>query len=401
MKTQENKKVALIINHLSGGGAERAVAKISFAFSKYYDVYIVLSDASRIDYHFSGDLVDLGIKHSSNILFKVINFFRRVHRLRKVKRQYNFDVAVSFHELSNVANLFSKNNEKIVLSVRNVLSERNKAVLYDRFYGILVRFFYNRADRIIAVSQMCKHDLVRNYHLDSDKVRVIYNLYNIDEIRQLCSKGIDEDVLPEGDYIITMGRLSHAKGQWHLVRAFQKVIEEFPDLKLYILGDGELRNYLETLVSDMGLKNNIVFKGFQKNPFAYLAGARLFVFPSLFEGFPNALVEAMACGIPVVSSDCLSGPREILAPGTDVTYQTSDVEYAKWGVLVPVGDGRKYLSGDSLSYEESLIANAIINMLRNEQMRKKYSKKAQRRAHDYKVEKISEFWINEIGSIHE
>ena len=246
---------------------------------------------------------------------------------------------------------------------------------------------------------MCKHDLVRNYHLDSDKVRVIYNLYNIDEIRKLCSKGIDDDVLPEGDYIITMGRLSHAKGQWHLVRAFQKVIEEFPDLKLYILGDGELRNYIETLAGEMGFKNNIVFKGFQKNPFAFLAGARLFVFPSLFEGFPNALVEAMACGIPVVSSDCFSGPREILAPGTDVTYQTSDVEYAKWGVLVPVGDGRKYISSDPLSYEENLMGKVLTSILHDERILKNYSEKSLRRALDFKVENISKMWVDEINAL--
>jgi len=393
------KRVALIINHLSGGGAERAVSKISLALGGHYDLFLILSDGSKIDYEFEGRLVDLGIPHADNILLKMINAVKRIIKLRKVKKMHDIDISISFHELSNVANIFSRQRDRIILSVRNVLSERNKKVIYDRLYGIIVKFFYNRADRIVAVSELCKRDLVKNFKLEGDRITVIYNLYNFDSIRQLSDEK-DKMTLPllEQKYISTMGRLADAKGHWHLIRAFSEVHRSFPDVKLYILGDGELRDYLKSLAADLALENHVLFMGYQKNPFKYLANSKLFVLPSLFEGFPNALAEAMACGVPVISFDCPSGPREILAPDTDIASQTKAIEYAQSGILVPAGDGTKYMADDPLTREERILSEAIIKLLTDGKTSKAYGHKAQKRIMDFEVKKIVRRWIEVIES---
>lgn len=113
-------------------------------------------------------------------------------------------------------------------------------------------------------------------------------------------------------------------------------------MKLAILGRGELEDYLKQLACEMDLEKDVYFLGFQKNPFKFISKSKIYVFPSLYEGFPNALCEAMACGVTVISSDCKSGPREILAPETNIDGETKIIEYAKYGMLLPVCDDNCY-----------------------------------------------------------
>jgi glycosyltransferase involved in cell wall biosynthesis len=392
------KKVALIINHLSGGGAERAVSKISVALDGRCELYLILSDGSRIGYPYKGTLVNLKIPHRKNILLKALNALRRIHRLRAAKKRLHLDMAISFHELSNMANLFSRRGEKVFVSVRNVLSERNKQVFYDRLYGRLVRLFYNSADGVIAVSELCGLDLVKNFGIRKDLVTVIPNLYNFAEISALAEAGMDDAPSPKRSACVsTMGRLSDAKGQWHLIRAFSLVHERFPRVSLCILGQGELEGYLRTLARDLGLEKSVVFMGFQENPFRHLAASTLFVFPSLFEGFPNALAEAMACGLPVISCDCPSGPREILAPDTEVTTQAREIEYASYGILVPLCDGKKYPASAPLTAGERLMAGAITDMLLDENMRNRYAELSKIRIRHFDQEIVVKRWIELIN----
>src|SRR5699024_8973667 len=150
----------------------------------------------------------------------------------------------------------------------------------------------------------------------------IYNFYDIEKILELSKEPltVQDAKIFENPTIVTVGRLAEQKGQWHLIRALNKVKKEIPDVKLIILGEGELEDYLKKLVNDYKLTENVHFLGFQKNPFKYITKSDMYVFPSLYEGFPNALAEGMVCGLPVISSDCESGPREILSPDLDLNY---------------------------------------------------------------------------------
>ncbi|WP_051173309.1 glycosyltransferase [Thermodesulfobacterium hveragerdense] len=211
-------------------------------------------------------------------------------------------------------------------------------------------------------------------------------------------------------YLITVGRLTKPKAHWHLLRIFRELKKDFPDIKLLILGDGELKEYLTKLSEKLGLKTyvwdkshpnegyDVYFMGFRQNPFKYISRARLFVFPSLWEGFGNVLVEAMACGVPVVSSDCRSGPREILAPDTDYTFQTKVPEFAKFGVLMPVFEV-KFLNTEPLTHEEATWVETIKQLLEDERLRESYSQKAKERALDFHIEKIVQEWRRVLHEI--
>ena len=121
-----------------------------------------------------------------------------------------------------------------------------------------------------------------------------------------------------------MGRLSKPKGQWHLIRAFKKVKETIKDMKLIILGRGELEDYLKQLVEELNLEKDVYFLGFQKNPFKFISKSKIYLFPSLYEGFGFPVIEAMACGIPVVCSDKASLPE--VAGDASLFCSTDDYE---------------------------------------------------------------------------
>jgi glycosyltransferase involved in cell wall biosynthesis len=135
------------------------------------------------------------------------------------------------------------------------------------------------------------------------------------------------------------GRFTKDKGQWYLIRAFKKILNTIPDVRLVLLGEGKLQGYAKKLTSDLGITDKVHFLGFQQNPFKFISQATVFAFPSLWEGFPVALVEALICKAAVVAADCKSGPRELLAPDTDFAQTSRGIEKSQYGVLIPPFDG--------------------------------------------------------------
>lgn len=190
----------------------------------------------------------------------------------------------------------------------------------------LGRWFFPYADAVICVSQGVAEDFVETTGMPRQKTHVVYNPVVSpgleDEARQSISHPwFNRDGPP---VILAVGRLTAAKDYPTLLRAFSMVYQKQP-ARLLILGDGKERAPLESMVRQLGLTENVQMPGFVVNPYAYMARARLLALSSRWEGLPGVLVEALACGTPVVSTDCKSGPREILENG-------------RFGRLVPVGD---------------------------------------------------------------
>jgi glycosyltransferase involved in cell wall biosynthesis len=210
-----------------------------------------------------------------------------------------------------------------------------------------------------------QHDLSKRFKNKGNKIIKIFNIHDLDNInKQKKEKFSDDDIniFKQKPVIIACGRLTEAKGFSYLIKAFGEVKIEFKEAVLLILGQGEKEEELKELSKELNIENSVKFLGFKDNPYKYLYNSDLFVLSSLWEGLPGALIEALACEVPVVSTDCKSGPKEILDNG-------------KIGELVKVKDV------DSLS-------NAMIKVLKDDKLQSKYI--------ELGLKKVKEFDTNKI-----
>jgi len=408
------KKVMFIIPHLGSGGAERVVANLCNGLADYERIVLIFENI--IKHNVDARIISINSPATQNLFKKLLNFPVRYLKIRKLKEEMKPDFVVSLLEPANLFNVLTKiSNQKTVLSFRSnytatlqedpFFGKRITRSILKTIYTLALKTIYNRADLLVALSKGVAEDLIKNYGINSNKVKVIYNPYPIDKIRELAKEplGSYEEIFKH-PVLITAGRLTKPKGQWYLLRVFKALKEKHKDLKLVILGEGELKDYLVKLSEELGLKTyvwdkdelsesfDVYFLGFQKNPFKFIARSKLFVFTSLWEGFGNALVEAMACGVPVVPSDCRSGPREILAPNTDFNYQTQKPEFAEYGILMPVFEVKYKSANEPLEEREMMWVETIDKLLEDESLRKNYSEKAKQRAEDFSIEKIVQEW---------
>ncbi len=393
------RQIYFLLNSLAGGGAEAVAVRLS----EYLPVANFILLERDVKYNTDKPIFFLS-NHSTktNPIIKTLSIPIYAYKLSDFIEKNS--LVVSFLERANFVNIISKflKKHRAIISVRT--DQQTGHVGLRKLNKPLVRILYPMADLIIAISHGVKQSLI-NLGTEEEKIKVIYNPCPIDEIRELAkeSLGSYEEIFKH-PVLITAGRLTKPKGQWYLLRVFKALKEKHKDLKLVILGEGELKDYLVKLSEELGLKTyvwdrdklserfDVYFLGFQKNPFKFIARSKLFVFPSLWEGFPNALVEAMACGVPVVSSDCRSGPREILAPNTDFNYKTQKPEFAEYGVLMPVFEVKYKTAKEPLEEKEIVWVETIDKLLEYESLRKNYSEKAKQRADYFSIEKIIQEW---------
>lgn len=382
-------RIAFIIPSLESGGAERVASELSRALSPENGIFFFLNTDKSIAYEVSGIVESLKLPASGNALGKVSNFFRRLARLRRLKRRYRIEASLSFMPGSNLLNILTRGGDRIFLS-EHTYESAGLTGFYGRIFRQLIRFFYNKADGIVAVSTLIASDLSDTFGVRREKITVIHNPVDIRAAALLGREPVEaeDEAVFTHPVVITVGRLSEVKAQWKLIRAFSLVREEFPDARLVIVGKGELETYLKDLAVSLGIAGTVRFTGYRKNPFAYLSKSRVFVLSSLREGFPNVVVEAMACGVPVVSADCLSGPREICAPGT-VAAAPPAIEYGQYGILVPAGSGNgRPGSATPFTEGERMLAKAVCTLFRDEKKHRKYSEAGLERAAHFDIERI-------------
>ena len=218
-----------------------------------------------------------------------------------------------------LAKQVSKSQTDIVISVRNVISRQAKRHLS------VVRLLFPKASGIVAISKGVAENLTTDVTIASNRITVIYNPVITSEFETLAQEKPDHPwmTVEELPVILACGRLVPQKDYPTLLRAFAHLENEH--IRLVILGQGELEMALKALSCELGIAQRVSFAGWVSNPLAFMSRARLFVFSSRWEGLGNVLIEAMWCGCPVVSTDCVAGPREILEDG-------------RWGELVAVGD---------------------------------------------------------------
>lgn len=356
--------VAVLVNALGPGGAERVVLTIcSELLRRGRDVELVclerevayaLPPGLRICFLAEGEPGPPASRAPlKGGLAKLLALPGQARRLAALSRSRGYRAVQSHLFRANYVNVLSRafgaRHETQV--VNHTKPERLFSEgLAGRANATLARLLYPRADRIVAISSRMASDLAAFLGLLEARITTINNPYEVERARELAALPSDcpHDARAGRRTVAAMGRLVPLKRFGDLLSAFASVAASRPDLDLAVLGEGPGRLALEARAAELGIADRVFFPGFAANPYRLLGASSAFVLSSETEGFPNALVEALALGVPVVSTDCVSGPREILAPGSDWRRslpQGGGVEEAAFGLLVPVGDPEALAEG--------------------------------------------------------
>ena len=341
--------LAFFLPSLVGGGAERVILTLIQEYcQRGHQVDLILAKATGVFLSEVPNSVRIYDCDADRVLFAIPALVRYLREKRP-------DSILSAMEHSNVATaaavFISRVPVKLVLSTHTNLDSvmRNAKTIKARFTKYWIYPFYHYADRLVAVSAGVADGLVKLLNLSPKKISIIYNPVVTQQLLVNMTAKCNHEWFNSRDVpvIVAVGRLTEAKDYPTLIAAFAKAKSVRP-LRLLILGDGELRGLLENFIDSLGLtKNDIQLHGFVDNPYSYMRSADLFVISSSWEGFGNVLAEALACGVKVVSTDYISGAREILENG-------------RWGIIVPIGNINKLAEAiiDELSATNRVDASA-------------------------------------------
>lgn len=391
------KKVLFLITTLNGGGAERALCNITLAMPEDVQIDILVNcEETEKDYPHRGNVISATSisRKKIRIPFPIKVFFSKYVKLIRLKKKGGYDACISFMDTSNILNILTGNKHcKVIISERTTLSQSK----IKKCIKVLAKILYSHADRIVSLSEGARDDLIEKFDVPRGRTLTIYNGYDIHSIRQMAQEPNCIDLEKDCYYFLAEGRLEEPKGHWHLIRAFSQVVANHPECRLIICGKGPYLNMLEKIVKEKNLENHVIFQGFVKNPYAVSRNCDAFVFPSLYEGFGNVVIENMICGLPVIATDFRHGAREILAPNTDYKYQImDDIEMAEYGIITPVCSGNKKLGKEPLEKEEELLAKAMCMLVEDKKLRMHYAEQSRTRAEDFSINKAVQQWIDII-----
>ncbi|SKB46503.1 glycosyltransferase [Maribacter arcticus] len=380
----EYTKIAILIFSLAGGGAERVVSYLlPFLKNKGFDVHLILMNET-ISYDIPKDIPIHFIENSwgnESGLLKLVKLpilaYKYAKLLKSLEITHSFAMLTRSSYINILSRYFTSHKFKLIISERSHPSmQYGYGNLQSKINNWLIKRLYPKADKIICNSIGNGEDLINNYNIPKQKITVINNPINIEAIEAVEK---EQEIFKSNTFnLVTIGRMDKGKNHELLIRA----VEGFSNIHLYILGDGVLRDFLEGLVIDKNLKDRVTFLGFDNNPFKYLKAADLFVFGSNHEGFPNVLLEAMCCGLPILSTNCKSGPDEIMQLTTPIT---DDIMLTDYGILSPVENVELFKKGLSYCLEHpDYLAQCRINV--------------KKRIQDFKREPILELYTAHILS---
>lgn len=419
------KSIAIVIPNLLLGGAEKYAMKLVKFFNSRNNVnadLVCLEDLVRYDFFDKENTFFLSsnsrLKSPFSKLFSLIFQIRAFNNLVNKKK---YDSVIFFLNRSilflTVYRFFFKHSFNVIISFRSFMSSQVlnndstiSAYFLNKFiYKKIIRNSQNYATSLITNSRESKIDLIQKFGIDSKKIKTIYNSLDFQTIIKE-SKLQKDQLFPSGSKaIVTMASFREEKNHKFLIQSFSE-IKNFTKFKIFlcIIGDGVLRkNYIE-LINELNLKYlnwdesktissevDIVFFGFQKKPYNIISQADLFVLSSTREGFPNSLIEAMSCNLPVVSSNCSSGPKEILNSDNTFNFDTKVNYLAEFGILLPLPPTNKRQKRYSKCID--IWKKVISYTINSDILLDYYSKKSFQRAKELSKMNVEEKWMNLVS----
>ena len=402
------RKLMLISPMLHQGGFERVCVTTARLLQPYFDVTIVIFDSANIAYDVEGlSIIDIQMGVRKGKLQKILNIIRRSRKVRKLKKEMQPEIAYSFGPTANMVNAFSKTGkEKVWLGLRNYTDVEEETKM---------RLLVKKADLIVCCSRDIEKYVKIKYKFNN--TAVLYNLYDADTIRKEAAASdpplpFSEELKEVGSlqqesgqlrYLVSMGRDDPMKGFWHLIKAFKLVHDQIPEARLILMGAGTFQKY-KTLAEQLKITDAIYFAGMRRDPYALLKYGEVYLLTSANEGFPNALVEAMTLSLAPVSTNCLTGPAEILVRNGDTASlndqfaekqkeKETPVIYGDYGIVVPEMQKEENLDPVDITEEERNLADTVIGLLQDERLLQSYRQTAARRAGDFTYEKYLEQFL--------
>lgn len=402
------RKLMLISPMLHQGGFERVCVTTARLLQPYFDVTIVIFDSANIAYDVEGlSIIDIQMGVRKGKLQKILNIIRRSRKVCKLKKEMQPEIAYSFGPTANMVNAFSKTGkEKVWLGLRNYTDVEEETKM---------RLLVKKTDLIVCCSRDIEKSVKIKYKFNN--TAVLYNLYDVDTIQKEAAASdpqlpFTEELKEAGSlqqepgqlrYLVSMGRDDPMKGFWHMIKAFKLVHDQIPEVRLILMGAGTFQKY-KTLAEQLKITDAIYFAGMRRDPYALLKYGEVYLLTSANEGFPNALVEAMTLSLAPVSTNCLTGPAEILVRNGDTASlndqfaekqkeKETPVIYGDYGIVVPEMQKEENLDPADITEEERNLADTVIGLLQDERLLQSYRQAAARRAGDFTYEKYLEQFL--------
>ena len=378
-------KLGILVNSLNFGGNERSAINIAKHLPENIEVSIIVQE--NIDsIPFDGRVISLNLSCREGYAAKAVNSIRRLHRLKKIVRKEKFDCLFIILPVSNIIN-YAKYGCKKIVSCR----EYGDLVVHSKFY----RQMAASSDCIVFNSLQQQLYFRKKYPALKSKCKTVYNILDIDNIVSMTKEQPEQkflDFTKDKKTIISVGRFAEQKAFCHLLKSFKLISMKDENARLVMLGDGELRDKIENLIHQLKLDDKVLLMGFQKELYKYVANSDVFVLPSYSEGFPNVLIEALACGTPVVAVNCPSGPAEILSPDNPHKIKHG-FRISEYGIR-SMEFTRDENAWNYRSFDEAhkSFANAVLTLLQNENLRNELGRKGKQRAESFRAEPIIREW---------
>lgn len=361
------RKIFFLIPTATGGGAEKVVRHLlrHLDRDKFAPGLILFESSNLLHAGLPSDIHVEVLKSERRRFGPQYLIFMGLAALLKKEKP---DALVSFMWYPNfvaiMGGLISRERCKIIAGeVSTLQSPLHEGRAMELLRKFIIRFFYPRADMITVNSSEMGLQLRKMFGFVHEKIATIYNPVDIDEEYLMSREEAGHPWIRERvPIIVAVGRLGEEKGYPYLLEAVRILASNHINCRLLICGRGEQEGKLRKNMMELGIEDRVEFLGYQENPYKYLAKAALFVLPSLFEGLPNALLEAMALGVPSIATRCPTGPEEIITDGVN-------------GLLVPPAD-------------ERALAEAMARVLSDEKLRKRLAEGGRKRAEAFSVKKI-------------